>query len=436
MERITGAGMGFARMWRNPSIRRLAAALAVLLFMAIVFIALYSHYSTERLKKEWLDKEAAMIGSLADEQPEWVESWLRQVVESDEPSPESVAEGRKIMERYGVTSRLEANWFPVLGEYRSRTLWILVIGAIGFAVLAAIWLFRYARRQLVEIRSLAISLEDTVKHNQPASYRIYDEGELGLLANGVQELTLRLGETIEQLHKEKAFLKNTVADISHQLKTPLASLMIYTDLMQSDQIDADHAQEFLQTCRSELDRMEWLILALLKLARLEADALDMSFKEAPVADTVKRAVESIVPLAEDKQVTMHIEESDTSLIILHDAHWLTEALVNVLKNAVEHSPASGIVSIGWEETPVFIRIRIKDQGRGIDPQHLPHIFKKFYRSSSEGSGVGLGLPLAKSIVEKHGGILSASAHPAGGTLFQVTLPLHPFPSAAAKLTEL
>ncbi|MCQ6560082.1 sensor histidine kinase [Paenibacillus mendelii] len=428
MERIEESSSGIARMWRNPFVRSLAVSLAVLLVMAIVSIILYSHYSTERLKKDWLDKEAAMLGSLASEHPEWGEQWLQQLVETDPPSPEAVAEGREMMELYGINTKFKAQWLPILGDYQSRTLWLMLSGTVGFALLTAVLLYRASSRQLREIRSLAVSLEDTVKHNRPSAYRIYDEGELGLLANGVQELTLRLGETIDQLHKEKIFLKDTVADISHQLKTPLASLMIYVDLLQGDQVDAQHTAEFLRTCRRELDRMEWLILALLKLARLEADALDMSMKDAPLADTVKRAVNPMVPLAVNKQVTISMEESDSSVFIAHDPHWLTEALVNIIKNAVEHSPAGGTVKVGWEVTPVFIRMYVKDQGRGIDPQHLPHIFKKFYRNSSEGSGVGLGLPLAKSIVEKHGGILSATAEPSGGTLFQLTLPLHPFPA--------
>ena len=202
-------------------------------------------------------------------------------------------------------------------------------------------------------------------------------------------------------------------------------------------MNSAHAAEFLDTCRRELDRMEWLTLTLLKIARLEADALEMSLKEANLAETVHRAMNSIDRLAENKQINVRIEDSDTSLLISHDSHWLGEAIVNLLKNAVEHSPIGSTVTISWEKTPVFVRLQVKDQGQGIDAKHLPHIFKKFYRSSSEGSGVGLGLPLAKSIVESHLGILSASANPSGGTIFHLTLPHHPFPiDSGPQLTEL
>ncbi|MCD9022668.1 sensor histidine kinase [Cohnella silvisoli] len=436
MERIEGSRLSLARMRQNPSVRRLCLILAALIVLAIVFIGLYTHYSTEKLKKDWLNREAAIIGNLSAERPELAASWLNELAQTNKPSPEAVAEGRKIMESHGITAELETRWLPVIGEYRIRTWWVLLIGVIAFITLAALLLLRESRRQLGEIRSLAVSLEDTVKHNKPMAFRSYEEGELGLLANGAQELTIRLRETIEQLHEDKAFLKDTVADISHQLKTPLASLMIYVDLLREGQVDAEHAAEFLETCRRELDRMEWLTLTLLKLARLEADALEMNLSEAPIANTVREAVNSIRHLAENKQIKVVIEEADTRLIVPHDSRWMAEALVNVLKNAVEHSPPGSSVFVGWENTPVFTRLHVKDQGRGIEARHLPHIFKKFYRTSSDSNGVGLGLPLVKSIVEKHGGIVSAAGNPSGGTTFILTLLHHPFPPASSKLTKL
>lgn len=436
MERVNGTRLSLARMWRNPPVRRLALILCAVMLIATVFILLYSYYSTQILKRIWLDQETAMLASLTAEHPEIAEDWLKLITQSEHLSDEALAHAQSTMVRYGLTEKLDTRWLPMFQDYRSRTLWLLMSGTVLLLMLLSLFLLRESRRQLSEIRSLALSLEDTVKHNQPMTHRMYDEGEIGLLATGAQELTLRLRQTIEQLDRDKAFLKNTVADISHQLKTPLASLMIYMDLLLEGEVDAEHSAEFLRTCRRELDRMEWLTLTLLKIARLEADVLDMSLREAPLLNTVRLAVNSIRRLAEDKQIDIHIEDSDTSLIIPHDSHWLAEALANLLKNAVEHSPPGSTVTVGWERTPVFIRLLVKDQGIGIDAQHLPHIFKKFYRTSSEGSGVGLGLPLAKSIIEKHGGMLSAAANSSGGTVFILTLPLQPFPTDSSKLTVL
>jgi len=437
MERLDNESPGsLAQYWRNPSVRNLTAILGILFLLAVAFILIFNHYSSSKLKHQWLDRETALLGNLAMENPEWAEKWLLLLAESNEASPEALAEGRQVMERYGLDAAAGTRWLPVIGDYRERALWMLLAGAAALFALAAVLLYRETAKQLRVVRRLAVSMEDAVKRNRPMSYRLYGEGDLGLLASGAQELSLRLRETIDQLHREKTFLKDTVADISHQLKTPLASLTIYVDLLQGGRVDEAHAQEFLERCRAELDRMEWLILTMLKLARLEADALEMNVKPAKLGDTARQAAESVRRLAEEKNVRISFDPSDEELVVSHDPHWLGEAIANLLKNAIEHSPSGSAVSVGWEETRVFTHLRVMDSGPGIDPRDAPHIFKKFYRSSKEGHGVGLGLPLAKSIVEKHGGVLSASPNPEGGTVFRVNLPLRAFPPESPKLTEL
>jgi len=436
MERLEKARFGIARLWRNSSTRRLALLMAIAMSLTIVLLWLYSVYSAEQLKKEWLDKEAAMIGTLSARHPELAEQWSQLLIQADTLDAGTMEKSRQWMEQHGITPQLEARFLPTLKDYQARTLWTLLGGAVLMFVIITLFLLWESRRQLSEIRRLAVALDDTVKHNLPMAFRIYGEGELGLLANGVQELSLRLRETIEQLHQDKTFLKETVADISHQLKTPLSSLMIYVDLLQEGQVDAEHVAEFLDTCKRELDRMEWLTLTLLKIARIEADALEMSLKTTPLKETVHRAMEMIRRLADDKQVAIVVDGSDSHLKIPHDSRWLAEAIANVLKNAVEHSPTGSEITISWEQTPVFIRLLIKDQGCGIEEQHLPHIFKKFYRISASSHGVGLGLPLSKSIVERHGGMLSAAASPEDGTQFSFTFPLRPLPAEPAFLTNL
>jgi len=236
-----------------------------------LLIALYSHYSTERLKRQWLEQEYAIAGELSRSNPELAGQWATLLVHP--PTPQAIEDGRDWLERYGVTQRMDARLLPVLGSYRSWTLAFLLSAALLLVACLTLWLFRESGNQLKALRKLSHALDDTVKHNLPMAERHYGEGELGMLAGSVQELALRLQETIEQLNREKTYLKDTVADISHQLKTPLASLMIYVELLAEGKTDPANAAEFLATCRRELDRMEWLILTLLKLARIEADAL-------------------------------------------------------------------------------------------------------------------------------------------------------------------
>ncbi|MFD0672622.1 sensor histidine kinase [Cohnella sp. GCM10027633] len=438
MERVRRPRLGFGATWRNPSVRRFTWTMLAFAAAVCLLAAIFSHYATERVKRQWLAQEYAIAGSLSQSDPKSAERWLQALAEP--PTPETVETGRKWLAEYGVTSRIESRWLPALGNFGSWSLSLLLGGSLLLIALLAWRLFRDSNRQLKTLRELSVSLDNTVKHNVPMAKRIYGEGEIGLLANGVQELSLRLRETIEQLHRDKDFLKDTVADISHQLKTPLASLIIYVDLLGNGKTDPAHAAEFLATCKRELDRMEWLILTLLKLARIEADALDLHIAPGPFADTVRSSLASVRRLADDRGVSLVLAEQEAGAggqpVLPHDTHWLSEAIANVLKNAIEVSPSGSAVTVSWERTPIFVRLRIADRGPGISEQHLPHIFKKFYRTTSGGSGVGLGLPLAKSIVEKHGGVLSAGNDPDGGAVFFLTIPLQPLPLASTEPASL
>lgn len=411
-----------ARLWRNPGIRRLAAIGLVALLAALLLVWTLAQYETHRLKREWLAHNDALIGKLAAEHPEWAPELPKLFAEeSAAKDAEAAAAGRQLAQQYGLSEDTDNSLLPVISSLRSHAWTLSACSVTLLFLLLFAYLIREYNKPYRAIRQLAASLENAVKRNEPMDYRIYSEGDLGLLAHAVQELALRLQETIAQLHRDKAFLKDTIADISHQLKTPLASLTIYIELLQDPRTKPEDAQEFLETCRRELDRMEWLTLTLLKIARLEAEALELKSGLLPLADTIGQAVTPVRLLAEQKGVQLRTE-ARADLLCCHDPHWLAEAIGNLVKNAVEHSPPGGTVLIEAEETPVFVRLSVSDQGPGIEDRHLPHIFKKFYSASRGGSGVGLGLPLAKSIVERHEGVLSAIKNDSGGTTFRVTLP--------------
>ncbi|MBN2981304.1 MULTISPECIES: sensor histidine kinase [Cohnella] len=422
MERIDESPLTASRLWRNPPVRRLAAILLAALVAAAVLIGLFSNYASERLERDWYDRQAAVIGTLASAHPELADELPKLIAESG-ADPEAVALGRELADRHGAGERLAGELPPAVSAFRSRTATELAFGALLLLAALGFALLREQRLQLGSLRALALSLESAVKQNRPMRFRLYGEGELGLLAHSVQELALRLQMTIGQLKGEKAFLKETIADISHQLKTPLASLSIYVDLLRQERTRPDEAETFLSTCRQELDRMEWLTLTMLKIARLEADALELRPEAKDLAGTVEDAVEPLREWARRRQVNLKLEAPAEQAVVPHDSRWLAEAIANVVRNAVEHSPAGCDVTVRWQRTPALVRLEVLDEGPGIEEKHLPHLFKKFYRTSSGGSGVGLGLPLAKSIAERHEGLLSARNRPEGGAAFTLTLPV-------------
>jgi len=436
VERLSETKRSFGRLWRNPGVRRFAAICLAAALVLMLFAWFYSRYESDRLKREWLARDERLIGSLAAAHPELASELPRLFVEDRKEDPEARKLGQELASRYGLDEKADSSIFPIVERFRSE-LWIKLSAGLGlFILLLSLLLFRVYASPYRHIHRLAVSLEKSVKQNTPMDKPLYEDGELGLLSHTVQELSLRLQETISQLHKEKELLKDTVADISHQLKTPLTSLAIYVELLQDPRTSREDAREFLETCRRELERMEWLILTLLKIARLEAEALEIVPVRAPLSDTVEMALDPLRSVAELRRIRLHVEAPQEEISLLHDPKWLSEALTNLVKNAIEHSPEGGQVTVRTERTPMFAHISVRDQGKGIDEKHLPHIFKKFYQSSPAGSGVGLGLPLAKSIVEKHDGLLSASSRPEEGTTFTMTIPLHRTLPQASSLTNL
>lgn len=423
MERLNGGRTVAARFWRNPPVRRVAWWFGAALVCQLLLAWAFASHATLRLKSGWLDHQTALLGQVADLDPEIARQLPRLLVQP--PTDAQREEGRRIAEAYGLSAYVQDAPPPFVTSFVSGIRRPLLAGGAALLLLVFLGVMRELFRQLAAMRDLALSLEQAVKRNRPMPFRPHEEGEFGLLADAVTELSRRLQETIARLKREKEFLKDTIADISHQLKTPLASLTVYVDLLREGRAGPEETREFLDICRRELDRMEWLTLTLLKIARLEAGALELQRMDKPLADTVEQALAFVRTLARERNVTLETEGPEDGVTFPHDPRWLAEAIANVVKNAVEHSPPGERVTVAWERTPVFVRLRVTDRGRGIDEADLPHIFKKFYRASRDGSGAGLGLALAKSIVERHGGMISAESSPAGGAVFTMTLPVQP-----------
>ena len=247
-----------------------------------------------------------------------------------------------------------------------------------------------------------------------------EEGAMYHLFHEVNSLVAIADARAGSERQAKEFLRDTISDISHQLKTPIAALNIYNGILQQEASDAATVREFTALSEQELDRMESLVQSLLKMARLDAGAI--ALEQSPenlleLLEYVKRQY-SFRAGQEGKEIDL---EGDEQAVLLCDRTWLTEAIGNLVKNALDHTAQGDRILVRWQQSPCLTTISVEDTGCGIHPEDLFHIFKRFYRSrfSKDTRGIGLGLSLAKSIIEAHQGSIEVHSELGHGTTFTI-----------------
>lgn len=244
------------------------------------------------------------------------------------------------------------------------------------------------------------------------------EGEIYKLFHSVNMLSAVLNAHAENELRTREFLKNTISDISHQLKTPLAALNIYNGLLQEELEELPSVKEFAILSEKEIDRMEVLVQNLLKITKLDAGSIVFEKDTENVADMMNDIELHFAYRAKQEQKEMFLS-GDDNVLLLCDRGWLMEAINNIVKNAFDHTKSGDSIYIEWKQFMSVVQIKVKDSGSGIHPEDLYHIFKRFYRSrfSKDIQGIGLGLPLAKAVIEAHGGTIEVNSELGVGTTF-------------------
>lgn len=305
-----------------------------------------------------------------------------------------------------------------------KTLWksvLLVLLCSLFIVLIYCIMKRNLNKVYKDIEEISDRMIQVVERDVDYSEEVFKEGVLGNLYTNFYKMVSVLKESELQTKQEKLFLRDIISDISHQLKTPLASLNVFVDLLYNDKLeDEESKKKILAEAQNQLNRMEWMVLSLLKLARIEAGAVLFKKESRQVTDILNNACESVSYLT--KQRNQRVRISETKAEILCDGEWLTEAVINLLKNASDYSEAGTEICIEVEDTDLITRIAVCDQGMGIPDEAIPHIFERFYRVNHEvnPNSVGIGLPLAKSIVEGMDGQIAVRSKVGEYTHFIVT----------------
>ena len=321
-----------------------------------------------------------------------------------------------------VASLLLTQGFLWLCYQRFSLFLLLVFVLAGGAILAVGCSYFKKQNQVMEQAVSQINAYLDGDHN--ARIECDDEGELYRLFHTVNSLAAVLNAHADNELREKEFLKNTISDISHQLKTPLAALNIYNGLLQDEDIEVSSVKEFAGLSEQELDRIETLVQSLLKITRLDAGAIVLEKNAENVADMMRDIELHFAYRARQEKKEIILSGSD-HLSLFCDRDWLNEAIDNIVKNAFDHTESGATIRVAWKELPSGVQIVITDNGCGIHPEDIHHIFKRFYRSrfSKDTQGIGLGLPLAKAIIEAHGGLIEVESELGIGTSFIMNFPI-------------
>ena len=321
-----------------------------------------------------------------------------------------------------VASLLLTQGFLWLCYQRFSLFLLLVFVLSGGAILAVGCSYFKKQNQVMEQAVSQINAYLDGDHN--ARIECDDEGELYRLFHTVNSLAAVLNAHADNELREKEFLKNTISDISHQLKTPLAALNIYNGLLQDGDMELSAVKEFADLSEQELDRIEILVQNLLKITKLDAGAIVLEKTTENVADMMRDIELHFAYRARQEKKKIILSGSD-HLSLFCDRDWLSEAIDNIVKNAFDHTESGATIRVAWKELPSGVQIVITDNGCGIHPEDIHHIFKRFYRSrfSKDTQGIGLGLPLAKAIIEAHGGLIEVESELGIGTSFIMNFPI-------------
>ncbi|HWO74623.1 MAG TPA: HAMP domain-containing sensor histidine kinase [Bacillus sp. (in: firmicutes)] len=314
-----------------------------------------------------------------------------------------------IMCTVGVTGTILAN---LLSFFAGPFVFIISFALISTSVFFTRWRYK-------EIEKLSGYLRKIAAGDYSLDVRDNEEGELSILKNEIYKVTIMLSEQGEQLKKDKIRLMDAISDISHQLKTPLTSMMVMADLLSNPQLTTDKRIEFTRNIEIQLERIEWLVSSLLKLSKIDAGTVQFKKETVNVRELVSNSVEPLLIPMDIKDQTLLIEGEDSTRFI-GDFNWSREALLNILKNCVEHTQKGGTISIRFEENALFTEIIIADNGKGIGKEDLPYIFKRFYKGkNASDDSVGIGLAMAHSIVTSQMGDIDVKSEQNIGTEFRI-----------------
>lgn len=396
---------------RKTLIKVLLTNIVIVLLFIIIFVVVIK-MQNKVYSKIVNEKINDIINNVMEKYPEVKEEDILKIINNRDDSSEN------ILEKYGYDDEL--SYIKELRENINKNLinTAVLIGIFGIASLSIF--MRYVLIQEKELKEINEYIKEVNNKNYSLKIEDNKDGELSRLRNELYKTTVILREAAENSEEEKEKLGIAIADISHQLKTPLTSIRIMLDNI-SDNPDMlqEIREDFIQDISKQVEHMSSLVISLLKIAKFDAGTIKMENEEIDAKKLIDSVINNLAILIEIKEIEV-ITKIDEKAIFIADNKWQQEALTNILKNAIEHSQPKSNIYIIVENTSIFLKIKIKDEGQGIAQKDLKHIFERFYKAKNcNEDSIGIGLSLAKTIIEQNNGYIKATSEVGKGTLFEI-----------------
>lgn len=387
----------------------------VIAFLFSVSTTAYIFHSLSVVRDTSNKAVASIVSKVVSDYPELDVKEIVEIINSEQYDESCI----EIFDSYGID--IQEEWLVYENEEESLKLitGALIINSIFSLALFVVFLF-YNRSRKKQTKIITECIRQINNGDYTLVAENYSEDELSLLNDEIYKTAVMLREQAENSNKDRINLKDSLSDISHQLKTPLTSVIVMLDNMLDDEeMPVEIRRQFMWSMKRQTNNISFLVKSILTLSKLDANTVAFKKSDVSISEIISECVENTEVLAEINEVEVKAEV-DSEFDINCDRKWLCEALTNIIKNCIEHTSPEGWVKIKAEKNKIYALISIEDNGCGIAPEDLPHIFKRFYKGkNSDDNSVGIGLALAKTIIEKDDGYITVDSEVGKGTRFEI-----------------
>lgn len=392
---------------KNKTIKKYILSLIILLIFNVSLIFILNRYEYKMYAKNYNDKINSIISNIKNKYPNIEESDIIEIINNEEDSED-------ILSKYGIDSITKND------KVNNKIRIISLIIIITFDSLIILIFYLYDKNKSKKIKEITKMISKINNRQFDIDINDFNEGELSILKNEISKTTIMLRQVADNSVKDKLNLKDSLGDISHQLKTPLTSITIMIDnILDSPDMNEKTRKKFLINIKREILNINFLVMSLLKLSKFDANVVKFNKESVYLKDIIIESIKNVSMIKELKNITIKVS-GDDNIKLLCDFKWQVESITNILKNSIEHTSEYGTVEVNYSENKLYTRILIKDNGKGIDSGDLPHIFDRFYKGKNgSDDSFGIGLSLSKTIIEKEGGSITVKSTPNIGTIFTI-----------------